>query len=322
MIPGRLDLRDGSFGETMSTSSILAIAGIALASFAGASVDAATLNIVTTYTPGGQTVRTIDGASKRSEAFTDRQKELFGLAGIFWETVLTGFTGKGALSFPMTATMAAFDGAYNVAAYAGQTGLESVKGVNPTTGADKRFWRTTGGYMLFDADDFGAGKKTLSEDTFVAIAVHEMGHALGFGLLFGANGLMNDRSDTYLGGEAVAAFQRTYGTALAGIPLEQGGGHWAECWNAAARGVACNEDRTNDPEIMTPILANGKSTISPVTIAAFRDMGYFTIDPFSGISIPTARIAASVPTVPLPAAGVLLLAGLGGFTTLRRQRPA
>lgn len=305
----------------MRSTRILA-AALAILAIGAAPVRSATLNILTAFTPAGQSVTDARGRTRQTEAFSDRQKDLFGMATRFWGSVLTGFTGRGDVTFSINATMAAYDGAYGVAAFAGPTQAEWVQGTNPTTGTAKSFLRATEGEMQFDADDFGtvAGGR-LSEDTFLNVAVHEIAHALGFGPLFSFNGLVDQYTNTYFGGEAVAAFNRTHGSALAGIPLAANGAHWSECWSAAATGAECGPGAGgfDDPEIMTPVLKNGIATLAPATIAAFADLGFLTVDPFSNPALPSANVA-TVSSVPLPAGGFLLLTGLGGVAALRRRR--
>ncbi|MGB3554640.1 MAG: VPLPA-CTERM sorting domain-containing protein [Jannaschia sp.] len=305
---------------------ILAAACTATFALGTPAAEASTFDILTTFTPGGETVSTTAGNTAISEGFSIRQRQLLSVAESFWENVLVGFSGLGSASFALTATMAAIDGAYGTAAFAGPKTFKYVKGTDPTSGADKTFVRATGGRMVFDADDFGAGASTpQSEETFLTAAIHEVAHAVGFGTLFSYNGLLDSAGQRYIGGEAVAAFNATNGTSVASLLLQDGGGHWSECWVADATGAACSaEDGSgapglfNDSEILSAVLPRGEPTFAAASIAAFRDLGFLTIDPSAGLRIP--GVPTAVAPVPLPAGGVLMLAGLGGLAALRRKR--
>lgn len=286
---------------------------------------AATFDLVMSYTPAGATVTGSDRVARQSVGFSARQIELFGLAERFWETVLVGFSGRAAPSIAVTAAMTSIDGRYRTAAFAGPRSAEYVNGADPTSGAAKRFLRPTTGAMQFDAADFGAGGA--SEETFLAVAIHEISHTLGFGTLFGHNGLVGATPNRYVGRAAVAAFNATHGTSVTSLALDSSNGHWSECWVRSAKGLACTPESGrgghNDSDVLTPFIAPGTATIAPATIAAFRDLGYLTIAPSSGIALPTATPTVAelaLAPVPLPASGLLLIAAMGGFAALRRRR--
>jgi hypothetical protein len=155
-----------------------------------------------------------------------------------------------------------------------------------------------------------------------------MAHALGFGTMFEDNNLVDGTGNNYIGANALDAFNDAYSVSVSSILLENGGGHWNECWVAGLGGAACSpEDGSpttglyNDPELMTPYAVDYAATLSPATIAAFRDLGYETISPFAQVSMPVAaNITAPVPSaVPLPATGLLLLGALGFIPAMRRK---
>lgn len=91
---------------------------------------------------------------------------------------------------------------------------------------------------------------------------HEMGHALGFGAGFEPFDPFV-MGDTFIGANAVRAYQQVFGTTATAVPLEPGVlSHWAEALFGS--------------ELMTPDAeAPGvRATISRVTIGALEDMGY------------------------------------------------
>ncbi len=149
------------------------------------------------------------------------------------------------------------------------------------------------GVAFFDAADFdgliGSGDAT-------ELAVHEIAHTLGFGLLWSRVGLLRDRSfgvgaiDTHFTGPlAIAAFDEAGGTDYmsgAKVPVENLGGggsanlHWR---GSVLRG-----------ELMRPLNALGEpETFSAITIQSMADLGY-TVD--AGLAepymLPSRRAAA------------------------------
>jgi hypothetical protein len=267
-------------------------------------------DIVVEYKPAGELVDNGAGnTSSPTEEFSDRQKQLFGVAESFWESVITGFQGIVNASYNLVAWLTPEDGPDGSLAFAGPRTFETT-----SSGFD----RATSGIMQFDADDFGVNALfPQSEQLFLDSAIHEIAHALGFGTQFSFNGLVDASGNNYIGTQAVAAFNATNGTSVTSILLEDGGGHWNECWVEGLTAPCAPEDGSsssglfNDPELMTPFAVDYPATISAATIAAFSDLGYETIDPFTNISLP---IAANIPAeVPEPGTGLLMFAALLGL---------
>ncbi len=154
------------------------------------------------------------------------------------------------------------------------------------------------GIMQFDEDDID---QVLQEGSLQDVILHEMGHVLGFGTLWGPENadLLRDPSvadpepplaDThFIGAGAIAAFDEVGGADYTGakVPVMNVGGagtvnsHW--------------RDGVFDPEIMTGFLNAGPNPLSIVTIASLEDLGYTVdasqADPFT--LNPGFRIAGS-----------------------------
>ena len=125
------------------------------------------------------------------------------------------------------------------------------------------------GLTVFDRADIDRLEQTGS---LVEVAVHEMAHILGFGLLWPRRGLLRNPSEVdpdadthFAGARAVAAFDDAGGTGYPGakVPVENGGddAHWRES--------------VFDDEMMTPSLVLGRANpVSAITLQSFADMGY------------------------------------------------
>lgn len=122
--------------------------------------------------------------------------------------------------------------------------------------------------MVYDASD-------LANANLYTTVLHEMGHALGIGVLWNAFGLLrnpssdNPGADTHFTGPlAVAAFNDAGGLGYAGakVPVENqsGAGSDDTHWRYSAFGY----------ELMNPFLQAGHSPLSAVTIQSLADMGY------------------------------------------------
>lgn len=277
---------------------------------------AATFDLILDLTPAGVTVDDFSGNEVVSEAFTDRQIALLGAAENFWESVVTGFDGVVDAVHTISTAIAPEDGFGSVLAFAGPRTVEFV-GSNPQNG-ENEFARPVTGVMQFDADDFGPR----SEQDFLNVALHEIGHSLGFiGGVFNFNNLL-DGDGNYVGDEGLAAFNDKNGTSVTSILLQEGSGHWDECYERSLQGLACsNQPGTanffNDEELMTPFISN-PVYLSEVTVAAMRDIGYITSNQTDFI-IPLASEVPDLQPVPLPAGLPLLIGALAGIGVMRRR---
>lgn len=149
----------------------------------------------------------------------------------------------------ITAELGNIDGTGGILGQAGPTSIRTSSYL-PATASMK--------FDIADADVFKG------QGLFDDIVVHEMSHSLGFGSIWGYKNLV--ASGLYVGTEALVQYQSTAGGAGAsGIPVEQDGGsgtagsHW--------------DEETFANELMTGYI-NADNYISPMTIAAFKDLGY------------------------------------------------
>lgn len=129
------------------------------------------------------------------------------------------------------------------------------------------------GVMQFDSADVAT---LIAGGSFGLVIEHEMGHVLGYGTIWGADGLLANPSgcDTtidahFTGSQALAAFDRVGGAnyvASAKVPVENKGGpgtcdaHWRES-------VFKNE-------LMTGFLNIGSNPLSLETVGSLGDLGY------------------------------------------------
>jgi hypothetical protein len=112
----------------------------------------------------------------------------------------------------------------------------------------------------------------INDPQLETVLIHEIGHALGFGTIWGNLGLLdvsNANDPRFLGPNAAHVYGLMTGRSQRSVPVEgQGstgdgsyGGHWRE--------------QTFETEIMTSgINANVANPLSLLTIAAMRDIGY------------------------------------------------
>jgi len=149
--------------------------------------------------------------------------------------------------------------------------IDGVGGVAGRGGPD--FIRTTGtglpihGNMSFDTADLA---ELEANGSLFTVALHEMGHVLGFGtlwtdklLLIGADSI----NPVFVGPAAILAYNQIFGTTVAGVPVENVGGvgsinsHWRET--------------IFKTEVMTATLNEGiLNPLSRVTVASMSDLGY------------------------------------------------
>ncbi|MXX69856.1 MAG: hypothetical protein F4Y74_12975 [Gemmatimonadales bacterium] len=152
------------------------------------------------------------------------------------------------------------------------------------------------GVAFFDESDFDS---LIDSGDATELAVHEIAHALGFGLLWRPLGLLRDPAlgvgaidAHFVGPLAIAAFDAAGGTDYTGgakVPVENLGGagsanlHWR---GAVLRG-----------ELMRPLNRIGvRETLSAITIQSMADLGYIVdVSLAEPYTLPGARAADEKP---------------------------
>jgi len=114
------------------------------------------------------------------------------------------------------------------------------------------------------------------------ILLHEFGHALGFGALWGEKKLSlnagpNDASTNpfYVGANAVREFNAVFHTSQPVMPIENMTAGLAGVYGDGSYGVHWRES-VMGPELMTS-MRDGTMPLSRITVAAMQDLGY-TVD--------------------------------------------
>jgi len=204
-----------------------------------------------------------------------------------------GTCGPGTPAINQTVTnlliLATFDSIDGPGKILGQAGPCFVR----TTGANAG--TTIVGVMEFDTADVA---NLITSGQLNTVMLHEMGHVIGFGVLWGppqpalgvtANCIQDSSSatsvqDTYFScAKARAAFDSIGGTSYTGQSLIPPGGNKVPVENCgtsspAGCGVGTRNSHWRKPvfgnELMTGYVSNGANPMSVVTIAAQEDLGY------------------------------------------------
>lgn len=157
------------------------------------------------------------------------------------------------------------------------------------------------GAMNFDVDDLD---RLADQGQLESVILHEMGHVLGIGTLWGLHGLIANTApagemdpeayDTHFHGDsAIAAFDRNGGDARdpgdAKVPVQNIGnlgsinGHWRES--------------VMDHELMTPFLDGGVfNPLSEISVASLSDLGYtVNLGAADAFTVPFPTAALGVP---------------------------
>ena len=208
---------------------------------------------------------------------TPSQQAVFGQAEATWESAITGYQD----GIPLTGVTIDAEGDV----------MDGVGGTLGSAGPDHYvrragFWLTTEGSMTFDTADL-ANMET--SGILYDVILHEMGHVLGFGTLWGLNDVYATGSGQYTGTSALAAYRSEFDQSIAtSVPVELGGGtgtknaHWNEVdGGSSLTGIKDQQGRDMTYELMTGWL-NAPTFMSQTTLYSFEDIG-FTVVPEPGV---------------------------------------
>ncbi|MGZ0168794.1 MAG: leishmanolysin-related zinc metalloendopeptidase, partial [Planctomycetales bacterium] len=194
--------------------------------------------------------------------FTPSQQAAFTAAAARWEQIIVGdvpdvfVPGIGQVDdIVIEARSVAIDGPNGVL---GQTAIVAQRVVSNLPSA---------AFIELDTSDIAALE---SAGQFSNTILHEIGHALGFGIIWSDLGLISGATGPdpqFLGPLSIQEYNLRFGTSVTGVPVENTGGpgtadsHWRES-------VLTTELMTGflDPGVANPI--------TRLTVAQFADIGY------------------------------------------------
>lgn len=224
---------------------------------------------------------------------TTSQLDIFESARQYWESQIAGYDTV--VNFTpglvVSAKGQSIDGQGGVLGNAGPS--SGYMGANGLTYAAQ-------GAMNFDTADLSWLE---SNGRLYDVVVHELAHVIGFGTLWGMNGLYASPSGQYVGQYAVDMYQSEFGATTNFVPVERNigpgsdDGHWATNWLGG----------TN--ELFVSYLG-ASPTISMTSLASFRDLGYIMSYTFNNIEV--------AEDVSAPIGGALIL--MSGMLFLQRRK--
>jgi len=206
--------------------------------------------------------------------FTGTQAQVFSQAETFWEDIVTGYQPNISLTgITIYANAETIDGVGGVLGQAGPT--------RSTTQGGYRL--TTTGSMNFDSADINSLE---NNGKLIATITHEIGHILGIGTQWNANGVYTNGSGQYTGAYGVSAFQQEFSPFSNYVPVELTGGagtedsHWQETGS-----YTDSQGRPLSEELMSGILSS-INYLSNTTTQSLRDIG-FEVDGSSSSNLVT-----------------------------------
>lgn len=206
------------------------------------------------------------------DGLTSSQQAVFTQAATVWESVILGYRPGivGLSGVEILADGVTMDGSGGQLGYAGPGSTVRRGG----------FVLAIDGSMSFDRADLADLE---ANGRLCDVIVHEMGHVLGFGTLWGSNSVSSSGTGEFIGAAALAAYQSEFNQPGASfVPVELGGGggtahcHWNEGDGGGLTGITDRQGRDMRDEIMTGWL-NLHTFMSQTTIQSFADIGYVVV---------------------------------------------
>jgi hypothetical protein len=251
----------------------------------------APVNATIEKTVGTVTVVDNDTAFRIDVVFPDKtlstsQQLTFRLAATRWSQIITGdlpdvpVNGRVIDDLEISATGPYIDGPYGVLGQAGPRATRPTGSQLPYTGV-----------MQFDSADLAMME---SSGTLTNVILHEMGHVLGIGTLWGQRNFLDVTDATnplYVGANALREYRTLAANATAtGVPVENtggagtAGGHWRE----SVFKTELMTGYAEQPGVAMPI--------SRMTVGGLQDLGYVVnyaaADPYVLPAITSAAIAS------------------------------
>ncbi|MEQ8208873.1 MAG: PEP-CTERM sorting domain-containing protein [Lacipirellulaceae bacterium] len=205
-----------------------------------------------------------------------------------WESQITGTHGGAVDTFTVQLTGANLGGSLGNANSTGNT----------TSGP---FTLSTGGSMRIDFNGIDQFSNFMGVNVIDELLAHEIGHAMGIGTLWIANGVYVNNSGQYTGEHGLRAYRRDFDSSATFIPVELNGGagtrnaHWDQLMRSAGEagtfdpnnpfnldpriGITDNLGRDLSLELMTGALDPdyGEPFLAPFTVQSLRDIGFLVV---------------------------------------------
>ena len=207
---------------------------------------------------------------------TEAQRAAFDLAVARWQEVILGDQSDELAQFPASSCFPALDEVIDdLIIYAELVPIDGAGNILGSAGPCliRDAGPTAVGRMRFDTADLASLE---TDGQLDEVVLHEMGHVIGIGSLWGELGLATGLggSDPFFTGSTARAAWRAVAAGLGYdgniVPVENSGGsgtrdaHWRES-------LARNE-------LMTGFLDDGANPLSAFTVGSLRDMGYVVND--------------------------------------------
>ena len=241
------------------------------------------------------------GAADPAEGFTlnldftgglsPSQVAIFNEAKGTWESYISGYqAGINRNSLDVTIQGSPIDGPGGNIGSGGPTTASGIGG----------FYIANGGAITLDSADLLTLEVNGALDE---LALHEIGHVLGFGTLWELNNVYTDGTGQYTGAFGLAAYQDEFDPLASYVPVELGGGgatangHWNE--NDGGFGLTGKTDplgRDLGNELMTGWTGpgGGDTFLSDTTLMSLQDMG-FTVHLMPEPSVPVLLALVGLP---------------------------